>query len=247
MVQHERIEPHLSIVSLTDLEPMIRKIEVFKNLPSHALSGIVQLVHLDKVKKGTKVITEETEAKGVYFVLAGSIKLTKQDENGNEMIVCIKKQGDIFAEACLFNQASSLYPATGVMLADGVLAFLNKKDLEAELVSKPDLAIGVIRYMSESLQEMTSTLRDIALLDVYTKTIKSLERLGVKFKGEGFTRYNVEIPLNVQEFATVVGVSRESVSRVFSKLKRDGVIDLRERKIVILDWCVFCTLVKPGY
>jgi CRP/FNR family transcriptional regulator, cyclic AMP receptor protein len=69
----------------------------------------------------------------------------------------------------------------------------------------------------------------------------------LKFKSEGFVRYNIEIPLNVQEFATVVGVSRESVSRVFSKLKKDGFIDLRERKIVILDWCLFCSLIKPGY
>jgi CRP/FNR family transcriptional regulator, cyclic AMP receptor protein len=247
MYQQESIEPHLSLVNFSEMEPLMRKVEIFKQLPSSVLAGVARRVQLIKYKKGQWIIEEETEAHGVYFVFSGSVKLVKQDENGNEMIVCIKKKGEIFAEACLFNQMSKLYPATAVMLVDGEIAFLNKLDLERELLAQPELAIQMIRYMSESLQEMTSTLRDIALLDVYTKTVKSLERLAMKFKGEGFVRYNIEIPLNVQEFATVVGVSRESISRVFSKLKKDGYIDLRDRKIIILDWCTLCALIKPGY
>ncbi|MHC0036593.1 Crp/Fnr family transcriptional regulator [Pseudoneobacillus sp. C159] len=247
MYQQEVLEPHLSVVNFSEMEPLMRKVEIFKQLPSSVLTGVARRVQLSKYKKGQRIIQEETEAHGVYFVFSGSVKLVKQDENGNEMIVCIKKKGEIFAEACLFNRMSKLYPATAVMLEDGEIAFLNKKDLERELLTQPELAIQMIRYMSESLQEMTSTLRDIALLDVYTKTVKSLERLAMKFKGEGFVRYNIEIPLNVQEFATIIGVSRESVSRVFSKLKKDGCIDLRERKIIILDWCTFCTLLKPSY
>lgn len=247
MFNQDKVEPHLAIISFSEMEPFIRKVEIFKHLPSPVLSGVVQRIKMNKYKKGQRIILEETEAEGVFFVFSGSVKLTKQDEQGNEMIVCIKKKGEIFAEACLFNQTSSCYPATAVMLTDGELAFLNKRDLEMELLNQPELAIQMIRYMSEQLQELTSTLRDIALLDVYTKTIKTLERLALKFKVEGFARYNIEIPLNVQEFATVVGVSRESISRVFSKLKKDGIIDLRERKIIIVDWCLFCTLIKPGY
>ncbi|MGG3469399.1 helix-turn-helix domain-containing protein [Neobacillus pocheonensis] len=74
--------------------------------------------------------------------------------------------------------------------------------------------------MSDSLREMTSHIRDVALLDVYAKTVKTMERLGKKFN-TGVNRWNIEIPLTVQEFATVVGTSRESVSRVFSRLKKE--------------------------
>ena len=52
----------------------------------------------------------------------------------------------------------------------------------------------MIRYMSDALREMTGTLRDVALLDVYAKTIKTLERLGNKFNNSK-TRWNIEIPL----------------------------------------------------
>jgi CRP/FNR family transcriptional regulator len=104
----------------------------------------------------------------------------------------------------------------------------------------------MISYMSDALREMTSQLRDVALLDVYPKTVKTLERLGNKFNN-GLNRWDIEIPLTVQEFATGVGTTRESVSRVFSKLKKDGIIDMKSRKIIIKDWCTLCTLLHREY
>ena len=146
----------------------------------------------------------------------------------------------------MFSKTSELYPATATMLQDGQLFYLDKVELEKGLHEYPELAIQMIRYMSDSLREMTSTLRDVALLDVYAKTVKSLERLGNKFN-TSTTRWNIEIPLTIQEFATVVGTTRESVSRVFSKLKKDGIIDMKSRKIIILDMCKLCTLMNPAY
>jgi CRP/FNR family transcriptional regulator len=67
------------------------------------------------------------------------------------------------------------------MLQDGQLFFLDKLELEKGLHEYPDLAVQMIEYMSDALREMTSTLRDVALLDVYAKSVKTLERLGNKF------------------------------------------------------------------
>jgi CRP/FNR family transcriptional regulator len=224
----------------------LRKIVIFKDLSSTSINLIEKRIQTFSFKKGDRVIFEDEVARGVYFVHSGAVKLTKQDEHGNEIIVCMKQTGDVFAEACLFSKASELYPATATMLVDGKLFFLGKQELEKGLHEYPDLSVQMIRYMSDSLREMTSTLRDVALLDVYAKTIKTLERLGNKFNTT-HSRWDIEIPLTIQEFATVVGTSRESVSRVFSKLKKQEIIEMKSRKIIILDWCKFCALHNPNY
>ncbi|MCL6572032.1 MAG: Crp/Fnr family transcriptional regulator [Bacillus sp. (in: Bacteria)] len=239
-------DPYYLIQEEVNHKDLLRKIVIFKNLSQKSLSIIEERMETLMLKKGEQVISENEIAKGVYFVHSGTVKLTKQDEFGNEIIVCIKQQGDVFAEACLFTQKTEHYPATAAMLQDGKVFFLDKLELEQDLYSNPELAMQMIRYMSDALREMTSTLRDVALLDVYAKTVKTLERLGKKFNN-GQNRWNIEIPLTVQEFATVVGTSRESVSRVFSKLKKEGLIDLKSRKIIILDWCRLCTLLQRDY
>jgi CRP/FNR family transcriptional regulator, cyclic AMP receptor protein len=233
--------PHLMIFQEVKHEDLLRKIVIFKDLSQKSIQVIENGLQTFMFKKGEQVISEDDVAKGVFLIHSGAVKLTKQDENGNEIIVCIKQKGDIFAEACLFTQKEECYPATATMLQDGKILFLDKLDLERELHDYPELSMQMIRYMSDSLREMTSTLRDVALLDVYAKTVKTLERLGQKFN-TGQNRWDIEIPLTIQEFATVVGTTRESVSRVFSKLKKQEMIDLKSRKIIILDWCRFCTL-----
>lgn len=239
-------DPHLIVIPDMKTEDLLRKIVFFKDLSGKSLQLIKKRIQRFSLQKGNQVISEDEVARGVYFVQSGTVKLTKQDENGNEIIVCIKQKGDIFAEACLFSKTSELYPATATMLQDGELLFLDKMELERGLCENPELSLQMIRYMSDSLREMTSTLRDVALLDVYAKTVKTLERLGTKFNTSQ-TRWGIEIPLTVQEFATVVGTSRESVSRVFSKLKKEGIIEMKSRKIIILDWCRLCSLLNTKY
>ncbi|MBV7505125.1 Crp/Fnr family transcriptional regulator [Bacillus sp. sid0103] len=239
-------DPHLAIYQEVAHTALLRKIVIFKELSQKSLSIIEKRIQTLKLKKGEQIISEAEAAKGVYFIHSGAVKLTKKDENGNEMIVCVKQQGDVFAEASLFTKRTETYPATATMLQDGLILFLDKLELERDLYNQPELSMQMISYMSDALREMTAQLRDVALLDVYAKTVKTLERLGNKFNN-GLNRWDIEIPLTIQEFATVVGTSRESVSRVFSKLKKDGIIDMKSRKIIILDWCTLCTLLHREY
>lgn len=241
-MSHDLIDSALSVQEKTSVEEFLGKVEVFKKLPKKSFNLLGNRIIKKAFRKGDQIISEFEEAQGVYFVHSGIVKLTKQDDQGNEIIVCIKKNGEIFAEACLFNQSGALYPATARMVQAGEVYFLNTIDLEAELMKSPEMAVQIIGYMSEALRDMTTIMRDIALLDVYTKTMRTLERLAQKFGATQCNRMYIEIPLTVQEFASLVGTSRESISRVFSKLKRDGIIDIQGKKIIILDWCHFCAL-----
>lgn len=223
-----------------EAQQFLGKIEFFRDLPQESIRLIDKRIRKMSYKKGEKIMSEFDVAKGVFFVHSGVVKLTKQDEKGNELIICIKKKGDLFAEACLFNHGEVTYPATGTMLKDGDIYFLNTDDLEQELLLSPELAVQLIRYMGESLRDMSTIMRDIALLDVYTKTIKQLERLSEKFGANRCNQMFIELPMTVQEFSTLIGATRESVSRVFSRLKKEGTIEIKEKKIIITDWCKFC-------
>lgn len=222
----------------------LSKVDVFKDLPPQSLHIIDKRIKKLTFQKGEMIISEYERAKGVFFVHSGMVKLTKQNEQGDELIVCMKKKGDIFAEACLFNYGEQTYPATGMMIKAGEIYFLDTDDFEQELLMNPDLAVQMIRYMGEALRDLTSVMRDIALLDVYTKTMKTLNRLAEKFGANRCNRMHIEIPLTIQEFSTLIGTSRESVSRVFSKLRNDGLIDIRQKHIIITDWCKFCAVYK---
>lgn len=226
-------------------QQFLRKVALFNDLPEESISLFDKRVSKKTFKKGEQIISEFEEAESIFFVKSGIVKLTKQDETGKEMIVCIRREGELFAEACLFND-SIYYPATATMIQPGEIFYLKTEDLEQELMMSPELAVVIIRHMSKNLNYMTSMLRDVALLDVYTKTIKTLGRLVEQFELNKCQETNIEIPLTVQEFAHIVGASRESVSRVFSALRKDGIVEIQGRKIIIPEWCKFCATYLQG-
>ncbi|MGG3469398.1 cyclic nucleotide-binding domain-containing protein [Neobacillus pocheonensis] len=128
---------HFAVYKEVKSSELLRKIVIFKNLSEKSLRVIENQIQTLEFKKGEQVISEEQVAKGVYFVHSGAVKLSKQDETGNEIIVCVKQNGDVFAEACLFTQKTERYPATATMLQDGKLLFLEKQELEQELYKYP--------------------------------------------------------------------------------------------------------------
>ncbi|MGM7680806.1 Crp/Fnr family transcriptional regulator [Cytobacillus sp. Hm23] len=223
---------------------MLRKINIFQDLPEQSLAFISENLKSQYFNKGEIIFSEVEEATAVFFVKSGIVRLTKGDQNGKEIVVCLKKAGDIFAEAALFSEEGTRYPATSQMLQEGEVLYLDTNHLQVELMQNPDIAVEMIRYMSRQLRSFTSIIRDIALLDVYSKTISTLDRLAKDFGIKKSKGVQIELPLTVQEFANIIGATRESVSRVFSKLKSERMIDIEEKKIIICDWNQFSTMYK---
>lgn len=221
----------------------IKQISIFKDLPDFLIDPILKKVKTHTYKKGDLIFSEMDEAKGVFFVKKGVVKLSKGDSTGKEVVVCIKKAGDLFAEACLFTEPGTCYPATAHMFIDGEVLFLRTKDLEKDILIHPELGVEIVRYMSVQLRSLTSIVRDIALLDVYSKTISTLARLAHDFGDKNqHNCVSINLQITIQEFANIIGTTRESVSRVFSKLKHEQIIEIQNKKIIICDWCKFCSI-----
>jgi CRP/FNR family transcriptional regulator, cyclic AMP receptor protein len=96
---HALEEHPLGRVRELKIEDFLRKMVIFKDLSAKSIHLIANRIQTLTVKKGTQVISEDEVAKGVFFIHTGAVKLTKQDEGGNEIIVCMKQKGDVFAEA----------------------------------------------------------------------------------------------------------------------------------------------------
>lgn len=220
----------------------LKKISIFKSMPDHIIDILNSKIKSATLQKGDFVFHESDEAKAIYFVKSGAVKVKKINAQGKELIVCMKRTGDIFAEASLFSAPGSLYPATAQMLSSGEVTYLLTSDLEEVLSMNPDLSVEMIRFMSTQLRSFTSTLRDIALLDVYGKTVKAIEKLAREFGSKTNCGVVIELPLSIQELANIVGSTRESVSRVLSKLREQDLVTISEKNIIINNWCDFCQM-----
>ncbi len=195
-----------------------------------------------KYSRGEVIISEFEEGHGVFFILSGLVKLTKLDKNGRELIISIKTRGDVIAESGLFNKRDYLYTNTATMIQQGEILYINASFFEAELKACPLLTEKVIQNMSEQIEEFSTRLFEKSYLDIYSNLIITIEKLAEKFGKRLNDKIYIDLPISVYDLSLLIGVTRESTSRAFSKLKSTHLIEVKEKRIIILDWNRFRSL-----
>jgi len=220
-------------------DEFLKSIPILKNMPEFIISNLGSKVKSASYKKGDYIFHEYEEAKAVFFVKSGIVKIKKMNHEGKEIVVGIKRIGSIFAENSLFSEPATPYYGTAQTLEHTEVLFLMTSDLEEMIAMNPSLSVEMIRLMGSELRFFTSILRDLALLDVYTKTVKTLERLAHEFGKETDNGVKIEIPLTIQDLANIIGSTRESISRVVTKLKQQGFVTIEEKTITINNWYNF--------
>lgn len=64
------------------MEDFLQKLVFFRDLSVKTKKEFESRIQAIPIKKGDRIISEEDEAKGVFFVQSGVVKLTKQDVDG---------------------------------------------------------------------------------------------------------------------------------------------------------------------
>lgn len=214
----------------------LKSIPFLKDLPDHIIKDLSTKIKTATYKKGDFIYHESDPAKAVFFVKSGLVKIKKINHEGKEFVFSIKRSGNIFAETSLFTDKSTMYSGTAQTAEKTEVLFIQASDLEEIISMNPGLSIEVIRMMGKQLRFSTSILRDIALLDIYSKTVKTIERLAHEFGTKTNDGIKIEVPLTIQDLANIVGSTRESVSRVVSKLKKQDLVTVDEKTIIINNW-----------
>lgn len=210
-------------------------ISKFQTLSNECCKCLEEKVNRRKYSKGEIIIWDFEENHGIFFILSGLVKLSKQDENGRELIISLKRKGDVFAESSLFNNRGNIYSNKATMIQTGEILFMDSSFIEKELKICPLLTEKIFRTMSEQIEEFSSRLFEMAHFDLYSKTMSTIEKLTNKFGKRLDDKIYIDLPITIQELSLLVGASRESTSRVFSKLKKNRLIEVKNKKIIILD------------
>jgi CRP/FNR family transcriptional regulator len=186
-----------------------------------------------RLPKGKAVFHEGERVDGFFVVASGSVKVFRLSEGGKEQILHILEAGNSFAEAALFE--GGVYPAAAEALSESVLLFLPKRPFVSLIERNPRLALRMLASLSRWLRRLADLADALSLRDVegrFTRYVADeLRERGVA--PAAGTVY--EIPVGKAVLASRLGTVPETFSRTLKKLQDEGVIDVRGKKIRLLD------------
>ena len=196
---------------LHDLEGrVLEKVDLFAHLPAAAFDSLCGTLKRRKFAKNTVIVTEGESCHNFYIVESGTLKVFVSSPDGKEAILNIHKVGDYFGELALIDgQPRS---ASVITQTESVLLVISRQDFLQFLQDYPEVGLDLMKALVQRIRELTHSVRDLALLDVYGRLVNLLESRYSGVQASGQPR------LTHQDMANMVGASREMVSRIMREL-----------------------------
>jgi len=206
---------------------MLKNVSLFADLPEDAVNAVSALATTRTYSKNTIIISEGDDSDSLYVVLSGKVKVYLSDDEGKEIIINILSGGDYFGELALMDDEPR--SASVMTLEESKLAVLSKTAFEDCLKKNPQVALPIIKGLSARLRNLTENVKSLALMDVYGRVARTLLEMAEPV-GENLV---INQRLTQREIASMVGASREMVSRILKDLSVGGYITIQNKTITI--------------
>jgi len=213
----------------------LQKSELFKGIQSDNLKQMMGCLKpiITNYKKNDYIVTSGNVLDGVGIVLSGAAAVIKESKDGNRHIMKMLSIGDTFGEIVVFSKKNR-WPATVIALEKCTVFFLPKN----KIISECD---NVCPWHRELVRNMLGIVSNMAIMlnkKVEYLTIKSMRAKISKLILELYEQSGSKtfmLPMNRNELADFLNVSRPSMSREMSRMKDEGIIDFHKETIKILD------------
>ncbi len=177
-------------------------------------------------KKKSEIFSEGDMPLYVFFIKSGNIKVFKSHPDGKELITNLYHDNDFFGfESILQNEN---YKESAIAMQDTELVMIPRYDFMLMIQSHPDVSASFINLLCKKVVERERQLINLAYNSVRQRTAEALLKVIMLKDSKSI------IAISRDDLAKMVGTASESVIRVLSDFKDEGIIEIEGGKIKIL-------------
>jgi CRP/FNR family cyclic AMP-dependent transcriptional regulator len=218
----------------SDLEngPQLDRVSLFANLDPSSLQQLAQVMRRRTFRPGEAIFHRDDPGQVLYIIKDGRVRIRLTSAEGQEVALAVFGAGESFGEmAILDGQPRS---ADAIAIDKVEVYTLQRTDFVQVVRNHPDIAIELMRLLSERIREANQMVEDLIFLDVYGRVAKKLLELSEEYGITTDEGVRIDLRLTQQELASMVGASRESVNKVMGYFTNKSYISTDKHKITIL-------------
>jgi CRP-like cAMP-binding protein len=216
---------------------LIRSARLFANLDLETLEPLLRHAQIRHFSKNALLLMERETPDRLYLILKGWVKVFRGTAGGDEIILQMLSPGSTVMESAVFLNAA--FPA-GAQAAEKVtvLSFPAPK-LREYVKNHPPFLLNLLHVMSQGTESLFDQVET-------TRAKQADDRVGwflLKLLLErGRQSAHVALPYDKNLIASYLGMTRETFSRVLTRLKKKG-FQIEKNTVIIPQLealCGFC-------
>ena len=209
----------------------LKAIPIFSDLEDAELLELSEKLIERKIPKGSFILYADDPGKSLLFITDGKVKITLSSDDGKEIVIRHFNKGDFFGELALLTNDSR--SANVVAMTDCTLLVLPEEAFKQHIEGANGFTKALLSELALRLRASSEKIGDLALFDVYRRVARTLKSIAEEKEIDGKVSWVIEERSTHQELASMVGTSREMVTRALKALEEDGCIVTDGKRIFV--------------
>ncbi len=185
-----------------------------------------------KIRTGETLFWEDDPADHIFFLTDGTMKAYKLLPNGRSQIVRFVATGEILNSTCFVN-----YTYSTEALGDCAVLQFSRARFDRLVAGDPVLMASITSKLALELQQAQKQILLLGRMPASERVSSFLLDIAER-QNPDVTDFEpgllIELPMARADIADYLGLTIETVSRAFSRFRRDGLIDLPRPNLVLL-------------
>ena len=203
----------------------------FCNLSPAALKAFEAIKYTTAYPEGAVLFVEGQEARGVYVLCKGRVKLSITSSEGKTIILRLVHPGEVLGLNATVS--GNPYQSTAEMLEPCQVNFIRRDDFLRFLRQHADASIHAAQQLSADYHTACDQIRSLGLSESAPQKVARF-LLEWSAKGQQTPQgIRVRLALTHEEIGQLIGSSRETVTRSLGELKHSEIVSFRGSTLVI--------------
>ena len=185
--------------------------------------------------KSELIYKKDDLSKNFYLIKEGVVRISRLFQSGNEVTLSLLKKGAIFGILSFLTDGNAgesyyAYAFTRVKLEVAPLDSLNY-----EILKNKKIRSQLLQCFSQSILYSENIIETLNESNKYKKLIRFLIFLSNEFGTLSLNGILINIEITHQSISECIGTCRLTITRQISKLKDQGLIKIKNKKILLVD------------
>ncbi len=185
-----------------------------------------------RLPKGTALFHLGDETEAVYGIRSGSIKTQLEDSSGQVQITGFLLPGEILGMDGLVDNT---HVSHAIALEDSEVCVIRLDEMDRLSMHIPILHQQFRRLMSKEINRSHQLVMSLGALRSEQRLAAFLLNLSHRLAALGYSPYEFVLRMSREEIGNYLGLTLETVSRLFSRFAREGLLHIHQREVHLLD------------
>lgn len=184
-----------------------------------------------RLKRDETLYRRNDSFRNLYAIRFGHVKTYHVNAAGDSQITGFHMAGDLLG----MNAISGTHHCDAVALEDSEVCEIPYERLEALFAEVPALLRHFHRTMSQEIMREQNVMLLLGNMRAEQRFAVFLVNLASRYAMRGYASTSMQLRMSREEIGNYLGLTIESISRLLSRFKSQGLVQVDKREITLLD------------